>query len=303
SSGPSDQIAEPTHHRVCLEVLDREPRLLDELSGLQGLVGPPRPADRGHQRDSHRDGDDLRARAPCRRSDPSRDHREPPFRMSGEVRDGDGKSIRVFPLPRAGSARRPRPERSSGDAGSRTKDSRVEESVTYRRGAPAPGHLDEAWTRRTNRLVWVKPTSRGARDRISAPPNRVSSSMGASVNAPSRRTTGQRSTAARQPGRGHPILTGVPVMPSGDPLLQPFALRHLTLRNRVLSTAHEPAYSDGGMPKARYRRYHEERAKGGIALTMTAGSAIVAPDSPAVFGNLHLYDDGIVPWLTELTDA
>ena len=92
-------------------------------------------------------------------------------------------------------------------------------------------------------------------------------------------------------------------MTSADPLLQPFALRHLTLRNRVLSTAHEPAYSDEGMPKARYRRYHEERAKGGIALTMTAGSAVVAPDSPAVFGNLHLYDDRIVPWLRELTDA
>lgn len=92
-------------------------------------------------------------------------------------------------------------------------------------------------------------------------------------------------------------------MTASDPLLQPFRLRHLTFRNRVLSTAHEPAYSEDGMPKARYRRYHEERAKGGIALTMTAGSAIVAPDSPPVFGNLHLYDDRIVPWLRELTDA
>lgn len=92
-------------------------------------------------------------------------------------------------------------------------------------------------------------------------------------------------------------------MTSSDPLLQPFQLRHLTLRNRIMSTAHEPAYSEDGMPKARYRRYHEERARGGIALTMTAGSAIVAPDSPPVFGNLHLYDDRIVPWLRELTDA
>ena len=92
-------------------------------------------------------------------------------------------------------------------------------------------------------------------------------------------------------------------MAAGDPLLQPFRIRHLTLRNRIVSTAHEPAYSEDGMPKARYRRYHEERARGGIALTMTAGSAIVAPDTPAVFGNLHLYDDRIVPWLRELADA
>lgn len=88
-----------------------------------------------------------------------------------------------------------------------------------------------------------------------------------------------------------------------DPLLQPYQLKHLTLKNRIMSTAHEPAYSVDGMPKERYRLYHAEKAKGGIALTMTAGSAIVAPDSPPAFGNLHLYKDEIVPWLREMADA
>jgi len=90
---------------------------------------------------------------------------------------------------------------------------------------------------------------------------------------------------------------------SNDPLLQPYRLRHLTLRNRIMSTAHEPAYSEDGMPKERYRLYHAEKAKGGIALTMTAGSAVVGQDSPAAFGNLHAYKDEIVPWLRELADA
>ncbi len=80
-----------------------------------------------------------------------------------------------------------------------------------------------------------------------------------------------------------------------DPLLQPYQLKHLVLKNRVMSTSHEPAYSEDGMPKERYRLYHAEKAKGGMALTMTAGSAIVSRDSPAAFGNLHLYDDAIVP--------
>ena len=80
-------------------------------------------------------------------------------------------------------------------------------------------------------------------------------------------------------------------------LLQPFQLKHLALKNRIMSTAHEPAYSEDGLPKDRYRLYHVEKAKGGIALTMTAGSAIVAEDSPAAFGNLHAYKDEIVPWL------
>lgn len=87
-----------------------------------------------------------------------------------------------------------------------------------------------------------------------------------------------------------------------DPLLQPYRLRHLELRNRVFSSAHEPAYSEGGMPTDRYRRYHVEKAKGGIGLTMTAGSAVVAEDSPPAFGNLHAYKDEIVPWIRRLTD-
>jgi len=91
-------------------------------------------------------------------------------------------------------------------------------------------------------------------------------------------------------------------MESKDPLLQPFQLKHLTLKNRIMTTAHEPAYSESGMPTERYRLYHRERAKGGLALTMTAGSALVAPDSPAAFGNLYAYKDEIVPWMKQLVD-
>jgi len=91
--------------------------------------------------------------------------------------------------------------------------------------------------------------------------------------------------------------------PSNDPLLQPYRLKHLTLRNRIMSTAHEPAYSEDGLPKERYRLYHAEKARGGIALTMTAGSAVVSRDSPEAFGNLHAYRDEIVPWLKELSAA
>src|SRR5262245_10925145 len=92
-------------------------------------------------------------------------------------------------------------------------------------------------------------------------------------------------------------------MLTNDPLLQPYQLKHLTLKNRVMSTSHEPAYSEDGMPKERYRLYHAEKAKGGMALTMTAGSALVARDSPAAFGNLQAYRDEIVPWLKQLADA
>ena len=74
-------------------------------------------------------------------------------------------------------------------------------------------------------------------------------------------------------------------MASADPLLQPYALRHLVLRNRLISTAHEPAFTENGLPKDRYRLYHVEKAKGGIGMTMIGGSSVVAPDSAEAFGN------------------
>ena len=85
-----------------------------------------------------------------------------------------------------------------------------------------------------------------------------------------------------------------------DPLLQPLQLKHLTLKNRVMSTSHEPAYSEGGLPKERYQLYHEEKAKGGIGLTMFGGGTLVARDSPAAYGNLYAGDDAIVPHFREL---
>ena len=87
-----------------------------------------------------------------------------------------------------------------------------------------------------------------------------------------------------------------------DPLCQPYKLKHLTLKNRVMITSHEPAYPEDGMPKARYRAYHVERAKAGIAMTMTAGSASVSKDSPPAFNNILAYKDEVVTWLKKLTD-
>jgi len=90
---------------------------------------------------------------------------------------------------------------------------------------------------------------------------------------------------------------------SSDPLLQPYKLKHLTLRNRIIVTSHEPAYPEDGMPKQRYLAYTLERARGGVAMTMTAGSAAVSKDSPPVFNNLLAYKDEIVPWIRQMTDA
>src|SRR6266487_5094136 len=87
-----------------------------------------------------------------------------------------------------------------------------------------------------------------------------------------------------------------------DPLLTPFSIKHLTLRNRIASTSHEPAYAEQGMPLERYQAYHEEKARGGIGLTMIGGSANVDIDSSSIFGQLDFGRDEIVPHLRQLAE-
>ena len=87
-----------------------------------------------------------------------------------------------------------------------------------------------------------------------------------------------------------------------DPLLKPYRIKHLELKNRIISTSHEPAYSEDSLPKLRYQLYHEEKAKGGIGLTMFGGSTLVSPDSPPAFGNLYAGSDEIVPYFKQLAD-
>jgi len=86
-------------------------------------------------------------------------------------------------------------------------------------------------------------------------------------------------------------------MPPADPLLQPFQLGHLTLRNRIMSTSHACGLEEGGMPRDRYQSYHEEKARGGLGLTMFGGSSNVSIDSPSVFQQLNVGVDAVIPHL------
>ncbi len=90
--------------------------------------------------------------------------------------------------------------------------------------------------------------------------------------------------------------------PSKDPLLSPFTLGRLRLRNRIVSTSHASMYDDRGMPAERYQAYHEEKARGGVAMTMIGGSAMVSRDSSWGGGQLDMSSDRIIPYLQSLSD-
>jgi 2,4-dienoyl-CoA reductase-like NADH-dependent reductase (Old Yellow Enzyme family)/thioredoxin reductase len=63
-------------------------------------------------------------------------------------------------------------------------------------------------------------------------------------------------------------------------LFAPITLNKLTIRNRIISTAHAEVYAENGVPGERYIRYYEEKAKGGLGLAICGGSSSVSQDSP-----------------------
>src|SRR5450830_884712 len=90
-----------------------------------------------------------------------------------------------------------------------------------------------------------------------------------------------------------------------EAMFQPIQIGKLTIRNRVLSTAHAEVYAtDGGMTTERYIRYYEEKAKGGIGLAICGGSSVVAIDSPQEWwSSVNLSTDRIIPHFQNLADA
>lgn len=93
-----------------------------------------------------------------------------------------------------------------------------------------------------------------------------------------------------------------PTVQPADPLLQPFQIKGLRLKNRIMSTSHASTLDDGGMPAERYQRYHEEKAKGGLALTMFGGSSMVARDSSWGGGQIDVSTDAIIPHLQKFSE-
>ncbi len=87
-----------------------------------------------------------------------------------------------------------------------------------------------------------------------------------------------------------------------DALLSPFTIKHLTLRNRVVSTAHAPAYDEDRKPKDRYQLYHAEKAKGGVGLVMFGGATGISYESEAGWGQLSAADDTIVPYFRQFSE-
>jgi len=103
------------------------------------------------------------------------------------------------------------------------------------------------------------------------------------------------------PAMPQPHSSSTATAGSRDPLLQPLTIKKLVLRNRVMSTSHASFMEEGGFPLERYQRYHEEKAKGGLALTMFGGSSMVDVDSNWGGGQINIATDEIIPHLQQFS--
>jgi 2,4-dienoyl-CoA reductase-like NADH-dependent reductase (Old Yellow Enzyme family)/thioredoxin reductase len=85
------------------------------------------------------------------------------------------------------------------------------------------------------------------------------------------------------------------------PLLQPLTIKGVTIRNRILSTAHSSGFVKDGFPQEQYRLYQREKARGGIGMTMIAGTSSVTPDSPGrEAGHVDISTDAVIPYFKAL---
>ena len=85
-----------------------------------------------------------------------------------------------------------------------------------------------------------------------------------------------------------------------DPLLQTLTVKGITFKNRVMSTAHAPGYAEGGLPGERYQLYHEQKARGGLALTMFGGNSTVSADAPS--GHIDVSTDRCIAPFRQFAD-
>ncbi|QKC92119.1 FAD-dependent oxidoreductase [Mesorhizobium sp. NZP2234] len=93
------------------------------------------------------------------------------------------------------------------------------------------------------------------------------------------------------------------MMANYDVLFQPLRIRNLTIRNRFLSTSHEPGYVLAGDITDRYIAYQAEKAKGGVGLTQFGGATAVSAENSFYYGQINGSVDKVIPQFRKMAAA
>jgi 2,4-dienoyl-CoA reductase-like NADH-dependent reductase (Old Yellow Enzyme family)/thioredoxin reductase len=79
-----------------------------------------------------------------------------------------------------------------------------------------------------------------------------------------------------------------------DPLFSPLNIKHVTIRNRFLSTSHAPGYAVQGKITDRYIAYEAEKAKGGVGLVQFGGATAVSVENSFHYGQINGATDAVI---------
>ncbi|QGG80432.1 NAD(P)-binding protein [Litorivicinus lipolyticus] len=87
-------------------------------------------------------------------------------------------------------------------------------------------------------------------------------------------------------------------------LFTPLQINQVTVRNRIMSTAHAEVYAENNLTTERYVNYYEEKAKGGVGLAICGGSSPVSRDQPQQWWSaVDLTHDRCIEPLGNLAEA
>ncbi|MGB1008612.1 MAG: FAD-dependent oxidoreductase [Thiolinea sp.] len=87
-------------------------------------------------------------------------------------------------------------------------------------------------------------------------------------------------------------------------LLSPLTIGNLTVRNRILVSAHVPGFAENNKPGEKYIAYHRQYAKNGVGLQITGGTPVHESGLLGVTSDaLWNLDDGIIPGYQHLSQA
>lgn len=88
-----------------------------------------------------------------------------------------------------------------------------------------------------------------------------------------------------------------------EPLWQPLSIGPVSVKHRIMATAHSLAFADNHILSDRHIEYYRERAKGGTALLITEQHAAHPQSLGSFYHCLTAWDERAVPQFAKLADA
>lgn len=84
-------------------------------------------------------------------------------------------------------------------------------------------------------------------------------------------------------------------------LFSPLKIGHITVKNRIVFSAHLTNYAEDFMPSERHAYYYRERARGGAGLIITEEHSVHPTDHPYE-KLIHAFHPGVIPGYRRITD-